>query len=434
MSKEVLANNGSAMRIHSRSDVRGTLYSKDDTPVSKIVLVGVNHTPNSNFNLFSVAMCLKHGWKLTADFHTGCVLTKGNQAICFDIRVKSGTGYLWVAKIVPDEVPDISATTLSLNKGTGSPSTNNEVPKMKSKDSSAKVTTSTPVKTSTKVARNITVSTNKKRMCNGITREYAHVLMGHAHVTSAMATAKYLKFQICSDNNVCRQVLVCEGCAKEKARRKGVSLRGTSTHIRTKEANKFIYLDTSTIRDAGGIKVCNGVWIGIVDEFSGMATSMFVATKHDSIEATCKLLSDWKAKGNPVHTIRCDNAGENRAIQTRSTEHTWQLGLTFEFTGAGTPQQNALVEKFFETIYNRTRATMTFANIPESIKHIVCKMLVLHLTNLFNLEIVTKDGMDKTRFEWWGIPLPKFTNFLHPWGMAGIVFTKIRNWKREEGG
>ena len=194
----------------------------------------------------------------------------------------------------------------------------------------------------------------------------------------------------------------------------------------------FIYLDTSTIRDAGGIKVRNGVWIGIVDEFSGMGTSMFVATKHDSIEETCKLLSDWKTKRKPVHIIRCDNAGENKAIQARSTDHIWQLGLTFEYTSAGTPQHNALVEKFFETIYNRTRATMVFANIHMSIKHILCKMLVIHLTNLFNLEIVTKDGVDKTRFEWWGIDLPPFTQFLHPWGIAGVVFIKTTATKKLE--
>ena len=123
-------------------------------------------------------------------------------------------------------------------------------------------------------------------------------------------------------------------------------------------------------------------------------------------------------------TSRCDNAGENKAIEKRSQEHVWQLGITFEFTSAGTPQHNALVEKFFETVYIRTRATMSFANIPMSIKHIVCKMLVIHLTNLFNLEIVANDGEEKARFEWWGIPLPNFTHHLHPWGVAGVVFTK----------
>ena len=67
-------------------------------------------------------MCLKHGWKLTADFQTGCV-----QEIRFDIRVKSGTGYLWVAKSVPDEVIEISATTLPMNRGETPPSQDNEV-------------------------------------------------------------------------------------------------------------------------------------------------------------------------------------------------------------------------------------------------------------------------------------------------------------------
>ena len=67
---------------------------------------------------------------------------------------------------------------------------------------------------------------------------------------------------------------------------------------------------------------------------------------------------------------------------------------------------------------------MSFANIPMSIKHIVCKMLVIHLTNLINLERVTKNGEEKTQFEWLGIPLPNFTNHFHPWGVAGVVFTK----------
>ena len=217
---------------------------------------------------------------------------------------------------------DIAATTLDLNDGDNHPPNNIEPAIIPKQDSSEKLTTSSrKLEAPSLLTRKIPASPNQKRMCNGITREYAHVLMSHAHVTSAMATAKYLKFRICTDSSACRQVLVCEGCAKTKARRKGVSLRGTSTHIRSTAANKFIYLDTSTIRDAGGVKVRNGVWIGIVDEYSGMGTSMFVATKRDSIEATCRLLSDWKEKGKPVTTIRCDNAAENKDIQKRSTEH-----------------------------------------------------------------------------------------------------------------
>ena len=121
VSKDVFANNGNAMKIHSRSDIRGTLYNKENTPVSKTVLVRVNHTPNSTFNLFSVATCLKHGWILTANFETGCVLTRDRQEIRFDIRVKSGTGYLWVAKIVPDDVNEVSAANIATSKGYNDP-------------------------------------------------------------------------------------------------------------------------------------------------------------------------------------------------------------------------------------------------------------------------------------------------------------------------
>ena len=69
-----------------------------------------------------------------------------------------------------------------------------------------------------------------KYMCNGITKEYAHVLMGHANVRSALASVKYLKFRICNDTTRCRQVIACEGCARRKARKK-VSIFAAFPHM-----------------------------------------------------------------------------------------------------------------------------------------------------------------------------------------------------------
>ena len=106
------------MRIHSRHDISGTLYDKDDNPVSKIMLVGVNYTPSSTYNLlFSLAICLKHGWQLNGNFDTGCVLTKNGQELRFDIRVKSGSGYLWVTKIVPDGTIETAAVNVDTSEG-----------------------------------------------------------------------------------------------------------------------------------------------------------------------------------------------------------------------------------------------------------------------------------------------------------------------------
>ena len=96
---------------------------------------------------------------------------------------------------------------------------------------------------------------------------------------------------------------------------------------------------------------------------------------------------------------------------------------------------NSLVEKFFDTIYNRARATMLFSNIPEEVKHIVCKSLFLHLTHLFNLELVTKGPSTATKYEWFGLGVPKFTKLLRPWGEAGIVHVKkVASGKLDERG
>ena len=195
-----------------------------------------------------------------------------------------------------------------------------------------------------------------------------------------------------------------------------------SAFVKSNEANAFVHLDVSTLRKAGNKPVRNNVWVALINEYSGMATTLFVATKRAMIEATCELLHEWKVKGTPVQVIQCDNGTENTALVKCAKSDDWQLGIQFQFTSVHTPQFNALVEKFFETIYNRARATIIYANVP--VKHLVCKYLILHLTHLFNLDIVTKNGISATRFEWWGLSLPNFVPYLRPWGEAGIVHIK----------
>ena len=190
----------------------------------------------------------------------------------------------------------------------------------------------------------ISVNPAGRPISHGMTKEYAHVLMGHAYVKAAVEAAKYLGFRMCTDEANCRQIVVCEGCARGKARRIGVNIHGTTHHKKASAPNLFVFLDITTIQKAGGHKVRNGVWVGMVDEYSGMATSMFIVTKGSMAESACKLLSDWKQRGKSVHTIRCDNATENKALMKRVMAAVWQLGLHFEFTSVGTPQHNAVVE------------------------------------------------------------------------------------------
>ena len=56
--------------------------------------------------------------------------------------------------------------------------------------------------------------------------------------------------------------------------------------------------------------------------------------------------------------IRCDNAGENKVLERESDKN--ELGIIFEYTAPGTPQQNGVVERAFVTVMGRARAIQSF--------------------------------------------------------------------------
>ena len=57
--------------------------------------------------------------------------------------------------------------------------------------------------------------------------------------------------------------------------------------------------------------------------------------------------------------IRCDNAGENNVLERESDKN--ELGIIFEHTAPGTPQQNGVVERAFVTVMGRARPMMYHA-------------------------------------------------------------------------
>ena len=289
-SNEVYSNNGAAMTIRKRYDRKGIVYNKHNEPVSTITMMGVNHTPSSSFNLFSVSHCLRKGWSLSGDF-SGFTLTRDASKIVFDIRIQAGSAYLWTAKTAPVDVPERSKEVVNTvfedkneNDGNKSPPSN------KTSLDSAQQEKSEPDVTNSDTKPVVSARYTGRPICRGMTKEYAHVFFGHANVDTALATTKYLRFRMCTARVNCRQIVICEGCARGKARRIGVNIDGTSHHKKASAANLFIYLDISTIREAGGCKVRKGVWVGLVDEYSGMATSIFIASKGAMVETVCHLL------------------------------------------------------------------------------------------------------------------------------------------------
>ena len=78
----------------------------------------------------------------------------------------------------------------------------------------------------------------------------------------------------------------------------------------------------------------------LVDEVTRCKHSFFLKRKSD------KIIS------------RCDNAGENKKLEEQGDAE--GLGIIFEYTATGSPQQYAYVERAFPTLMGRARAMMNF--------------------------------------------------------------------------
>ena len=106
-------------------------------------------------------------------------------------------------------------------------------------------------------------------------------------------------------------------------------------------------------RSLGG----NKYWVLIVDEATRYKKSFFIKKKSDQNGPIIDWIKDLKAKHNiVVKTIRCDNSGENSVLKKLCESE--GLGIEFEFTAPGTPQQNGVVERAFPTLLGRGRAMM----------------------------------------------------------------------------
>ena len=89
-----------------------------------------------------------------------------------------------------------------------------------------------------------------------------------------------------------------------------------------------------------------------------------------------------KYKGN---RFRLDNAGENVQFETEATDNS--LGIHFEFTAADTPQQNAIVERKFATLWGMIRATMRKAGMNKNkrLKNKLWSECANMATDVFNI-------------------------------------------------
>jgi transposase InsO family protein len=83
--------------------------------------------------------------------------------------------------------------------------------------------------------------------------------------------------------------------------------------------------------------------------------------------------------------LLCDNAGENKATNTACEG----LGIQFEYTAPGTPQQNGRVERKFVTLYGQVQSMMNHANLPLTIRRGVWTEAAATATNIDTFLVTT---------------------------------------------
>ena len=105
-----------------------------------------------------------------------------------------------------------------------------------------------------------------------------------------------------------------------------------------------MYLDISSMKheSLGGRRH----WAMLVDKDTRCKHSFFLKKKSDQVDMVSSWLKGLKDKCNhQVKFIHYDNAGENKKLEEKCNGD--GLGIIFEYTATGTPQQIAYVERAF---------------------------------------------------------------------------------------
>ena len=89
-----------------------------------------------------------------------------------------------------------------------------------------------------------------------------------------------------------------------------------------------------------------------------------------------------------VKNIRLDNSGGNSSLQKECEKQ--NIGVIFEFTAPGTPQQNSVVERKIPTLMGRSRAMMIQAGFSQQDKRKFWCEVISTATKLDNIMVRTE--------------------------------------------
>ena len=127
-------------------------------------------------------------------------------------------------------------------------------------------------------------------------------------------------------------------------------------------------------------------WLIAVDEFSDYSHSFFLRKMSDQSVMIPIWIRGLKTKyGVIVKNIRLDNSGENGSLQKECEKQ--NLGIIFEFTAPGIPQQNSVVKRNIQTLMGRSRAMMIEADYSQQDKRKFRCEVISAATKLGNIMV-----------------------------------------------
>ena len=206
----------------------------------------------------------------------------------------------------------------------------------------------------------------------------------------------------------------CEACTQAKIRQANIPKKKEPQVPSRPGYRLFIDISSFKHESMGGKRH----WLIVVDEFSDCSHSFFLKRKSDQIDLLPAWMTELKAKyGIDIKYVRLDNSGENRGLQTECAKQ--NLGIIFEFTAPGTPQQNSVVERKIPTLMGRSRATMITAGFSQQDKRKFWCEVIFTATKLDNI-MVRKDRT-KPPFTVFYIDEPKYMKYLRSFGEMAVI-------------
>ena len=238
-----------------------------------------------------------------------------------------------------------------------------------------------------------------------------HHITGHTGEHLLRPTAEYMGIKLTG------KLEPCEMCAQAKITQANVPKKKEKQVPSRPGYRMFIDISSFKHESMGGKRH----WLIVVDEFNDCSHSFFLRKKNDQIELFPDWIKELKAKyGIDIKYIRLDNSGENKGLKDECEKQ--NLGIIFEFTAPGTPQQNSVVERKIPTLMGRSRAMMLTAGFSQQDKRKFWCEVISTATKLDNI-MVRKDRT-KPPYSLFYNHEAKYMKFLRSFGgMAVIAIT-----------